>query len=141
MYLVDTNVWLERLLNQEKADDVRRFLEHTSPRNLYITDFTFHSIGVILARLARLEALIDFAQDLFVEGGVNLIAIKPENTPDLVTVMNEYKLDFDDAYQYLAAQYEGLTLVSFDSDFERTDGGKKTPSEILRDADHQFPNN
>ena len=26
MYLVDTNIWLERLLNQEKADGVAQFL-------------------------------------------------------------------------------------------------------------------
>jgi len=41
-------------------------------------------------------------------------------------------LDFDDAYQYaVAARYE-LTLISFDSDFQRTDKGHKTPSEILQ---------
>lgn len=57
MYLVDTNVWLERLLNQDKADDVRRFLEFISPRELYITDFSFHSIGVVLTRFARVENL------------------------------------------------------------------------------------
>lgn|GEM_PF-3283775 len=30
MYLVDTNVWLERFLEQEKAEEVRDFLDRTS---------------------------------------------------------------------------------------------------------------
>jgi predicted nucleic acid-binding protein len=30
MFLVDTNVWLELLLEQEKAGEVRRFLQMTS---------------------------------------------------------------------------------------------------------------
>lgn len=29
MYLVDTNVWLERLLNQTRSDDVAKFLDST----------------------------------------------------------------------------------------------------------------
>lgn len=28
MYLVDTNIWLERLLDQERSDEVARFLDH-----------------------------------------------------------------------------------------------------------------
>jgi len=44
--------------------------------------------------------------------------------------MDEFKLDFDDAYQYIAAEKYDLTIVSFDSDFDRTTRGRKTPSEI-----------
>jgi len=53
MYLVDTNVWLERLLNQAKSAEVGQFLSKVASRDLYVTDFTFHSICVILSRLAR----------------------------------------------------------------------------------------
>lgn len=41
-------------------------------------------------------------------------------------------LDFDDAYQYVAAEKYTLTLISFDTDFDRTERGKKTPGEIKR---------
>jgi len=44
--------------------------------------------------------------------------------------IDAYKLDFDDSYQYVAAEQNGLTLVSFDNDFDRTNKGKKTPAEI-----------
>jgi hypothetical protein len=48
MYLVDTNIWLERLLDQEKSEEVGNFLTHTSSEQLFVTDFVLHSIGVIL---------------------------------------------------------------------------------------------
>lgn len=130
MYLVDTNVWLERLLGQEKSDEVGQFLARIPSDQLFITDFAFHSICVIFTRLNRTSALIDFVQDVFVDGVVTLIALKPEETRDLVDGMNNIRLDFDDAYQFLAAELNGLTIVSFDSDLDRAPKGKKTPAEI-----------
>jgi predicted nucleic acid-binding protein len=53
MYLVDTNIWLERLLNQDKSDEVGQFLKQVSASDLSVTDFTFHSICVVLIRLGR----------------------------------------------------------------------------------------
>jgi predicted nuclease of predicted toxin-antitoxin system len=41
------------------------------------------------------------------------------------------RLDFDDAYQCVIARRDNLTLVSFDSDFDRTDLQRQTPAEIL----------
>jgi uncharacterized protein len=49
----------------------------------------------------------------------------------LTEVMGEFKLDFDDAYQYVAAEKHDLSLVSFDADFDRTSRGKTTPAELL----------
>ena len=48
MYLVDTNVWLERLLDQERSEEVGQFLTEIAPDELAVSDFTLHSIGVIL---------------------------------------------------------------------------------------------
>ncbi len=45
------------------------------------------------------------------------------------------RLDFDDAYQYTAAEQEGLTIVSCDADFDRTPRRRKTPAEILAASD------
>jgi predicted nucleic acid-binding protein len=130
MYLVDTNIWLERLLGQAKSEEVGEFLDRTPTNQLFITDFAFHSIGVILTRLKRKAALLDFVQDVFVEGEVALVSLKPEATQDLVDAIDRYHLDFDDAYQYVAAEKSGLVLVSFDSDLDKTPNGRKTPAEI-----------
>ncbi len=131
MYLVDTNIWLERLLGQSKSDEVGQFLDHIPSNQLFITDFAFHSICVILTRLKRKASLLDFVQDVFANGAVTLVSIKPEETQSLVDAMDKYKLDFDDAYQYVAAEQNDLIIVSFDSDLDGTARGKKTPAEIL----------
>ena len=55
MFVVDTNVWLELLLEQEKAGEVRRFLEQTDASQLAITDFSLHSIALILCRLGKIS--------------------------------------------------------------------------------------
>ena len=63
MYLVDTNVWLELLLGQERAQAVRYFLGTVESGSLFITDFGFHSIGIVLTKLNNMEALLHFVQD------------------------------------------------------------------------------
>jgi hypothetical protein len=49
----------------------------------------------------------------------------------VIDVSQKFSLDFDDAYQYAAAEEQGLILVSFDADFDRTAVGRKTPAAIL----------
>ena len=73
MYLIDTNIWLERLLDQARSQEVRRFLDSITSDCLYITDFAFHSIGVILSRLDRLEAFLQFTSDVFINGAVSIV--------------------------------------------------------------------
>jgi predicted nucleic acid-binding protein len=132
MYLVDTNVWLERLLDQERSEEVGHFLDHIPSERLFITDFSFHSIGIVMSRLDRREALLRFIQDTFIDGAVVLIHLEPEDTQHLVSVMEQFNLDFDDAYQYTAAEKNNLTIVSFDADFGHTERGRKTPLEVLQ---------
>ncbi|MCX7855996.1 MAG: hypothetical protein N2556_08525 [Anaerolineae bacterium] len=48
--------------------------------------------------------------------------------------MQRFGLDFDDAYQYVAAEKYGLTLVSLDADFDRTPLGRRTPGQVLREV-------
>ena len=132
MYLVDTNVWLERLLDQARSAEVGQFLDSIPSEQLFITDFAFHSVGVILSKLQRREALLRFVQDAFIDGAVVLLHLEPEDTQSLVHVIERFNLDFDDAYQYVAAEKHNLTLVSFDSDFDRTQRGRKTPVAVLQ---------
>jgi len=68
MYLVDTNIWLERLLDQERSAETGRFLDRIPSDQLLMTDFTLHSIGVILDRLKRREVLVQFVDDVFLAG-------------------------------------------------------------------------
>lgn len=132
MYLLDTNICLERLLDQQQSKEVERLLNILPSDDILITDFSFHSIGVIFNRLGEREALLSFVQDLFLEGEVTLIALRPENMVRVVEVMQQFNLDFDDAYQYVAAELCDAVLVSLDSDFQRSERGRKTPTDVLR---------
>jgi len=49
MYLIDTNIFLEILLKQDKSEACKTFLDKNTDA-INISDFTFHSIGVILFR-------------------------------------------------------------------------------------------
>jgi predicted nucleic acid-binding protein len=135
MYLVDTNVWLERLLDQDRSDEVRQFLDATPSDQLSITDFAFHSIGVVLSRLGQNKALVEFVQDAFVGGAVTLLHLAPDDIQRVVDVAGEFGLDFDDAYQYVTAEKHDLLIVSFDSDFDHTQRGRKTPGEVVTTTD------
>jgi predicted nucleic acid-binding protein len=131
VYLVDTNVWLERLLDQSRSEEAGRFLDDTATDRLFVTDFALHSIGVVLHRLDRFETFSQFVQDVFVDGSVGLMRLDPDDMPRLVEVAQSFNPDFDDAYQYLIAEKHNLAIVSFDGDFDRTKLGRKTPLQLL----------
>ena len=47
----------------------------------------------------------------------------------IVHVMSQYHLDFDDAYQFTAAEEYRLILVSFDTGFDETPLKRMTPKQ------------
>ncbi len=131
MYLFDTNIWLERFLDQDNSVLVGELLEQIELDQIFITDFSFHSICIILTRHQQFETLVDFIDDVIVDGEIELLTCSPDKIAQVVDVMERFGLDFDDGYQYLIAQQNNLVIVSLDSDFDKTTLGRKTPSEIL----------
>jgi uncharacterized protein len=131
MYLLDTNILLELLLDQENADEVERFLRRLPPERLYLSEFALYSLGVALLRRKRYDAFLRAVEDLFVMGGMRLIRLGIDDMRNIVQTAQKFNLDFDDAYQYVAAEKLNLTLVSFDSDFDKTERGRQTPVQIL----------
>ena len=132
MYLVDTNIWLEVLLEQDKKHDAHGFLTDTDPSYLNITDFTIYSIGIILSKLGELELLEKFYEDIIYESDVNIINLANTDMFKIINFEKKYGLDFDDSYQYVSAKEYDLKIVSFDSDFDNTDIGRITPTDALK---------
>jgi uncharacterized protein len=130
-YFVDTNIWLELLLNQEKSEVVSEFLTIVPPGQLFVSDFAIHSIGVILSRLKKLDALSLFLNDLFINGQIEQISLDPLDLIDVTHNIKKYNLDFDDSYQFTVAEKYAMTLVTFDKDFRVAGLKKKTPQEII----------
>ncbi|MBS3948445.1 MAG: type II toxin-antitoxin system VapC family toxin [Dethiobacter sp.] len=130
MYLVDTNVWLELFLEQEKAAEVRRFFQQVEARLIAITEFSLYSIGVILTRLKKDEVFVDFLSDTVEDSGVMRIRLDAADPRQALAVRKQYQLSFDDAYQYVAAVKHEYTIISFDADFDRTQKGRKMPDMV-----------
>jgi predicted nucleic acid-binding protein len=128
--LIDTNIFLEIILWQERAPQARDLLERIENHDFFITDYSLHSIGVLLFRMGRYQSFQEFLADLMVRAGTIMIFLLVEDMPSVIQAAQQFHLDFDDAYQYAAAAKNNLTIVSFDSDFDRTDHGRKTPTEI-----------
>ncbi len=133
MLLVDANVWLELLLDQEQAGQVRDFLRAVPLGELAITDFALHSVGIILARNKRDDLFTRFISDLLIGTGVRYVSLDFADLMAVTKTRESLPLDFDDAYQYVAAEKHDLVLVSFDADFDRTERGRKTPGEVLEE--------
>jgi hypothetical protein len=132
-YLLDANVWLEMLFGQERADEVRRFLQSVEPDEIAISEFSVYSIGVVVARAKRDAVFVQFVSDILEGASTTRIRLDTADLKDAIGARKRFGLDFDDAYQYVAAKKHNLTLVSFDADFDRTDRGRKTPAELLEE--------
>jgi len=130
MYLLDSNIFLELLLNQDKADEVEQFLRTKPKEKLYISEFSLYSIAIVLFHRKLFETFMRFLNDLIVAGGVRLLRLSVQDMEEVAAIALRFNLDFDDAYQHVAAEKLSLEIVSFDSDFDRTEKGRKTPAQL-----------
>ncbi|KFD40756.1 twitching motility protein PilT [Peptococcaceae bacterium SCADC1_2_3] len=130
MYLLDSNIFLELLLNQDKADEVEQFLRTKPKEKLYISEFSLYSVAIVLFHRKLFETFMRFLNDLIVTGGVRLLRLSVQDMEKMAAIALRFKLDFDDAYQYAVAEKLSLEIVSFDSDFDRTEKGRKTPAQL-----------
>lgn len=129
-YLVDTNVWLERLLDQKKSAVASNFFDLITTDLLFVSDFSIHSIGVILSKLKKYDVFEKFINDLFINGQIELLSLDSADLLDVINNIEKFNLDFDDSYQLTVAQKYDLTLVTFDKDFKKKGIKKKTPDDI-----------
>ena len=116
MYLIDTNIFLEVLLTQEKKETCKKFLD-VNIKNLYISDFSLHSIGVILFKNNKEHIFHKFIADVISK--VEIITLSKGIYRNLVNVKKDLQLDFDDAYQFTICKEHGLQIVTMDEDFEK----------------------
>jgi hypothetical protein len=129
--LIDTNIFLEIILEQEQADQAQKLLSNIGRHRFYITDFSLHSIGLLLFRRNRHEAFQEFLEDMFLNAGIQLVTLSPLEMEVVIAAAKKYELDFDDAYQYAIAERYDLVIVSFDGDFDTTTRGRKIPTQVM----------
>jgi predicted nucleic acid-binding protein len=131
MYLLDTNIFLEVLLNQAKADEVKVLFEKAEPSLLYASDFSLYSIGILLIKHREYSLYQQFINDVVVNGSVAIVSLTGEELKKVGLIASQITLDFDDAYQYAIAEKYNLTIVSYDAHFDATDRGRMAPAQLF----------
>ena len=121
MYLIDTNIFLEILLEQDNADKCTEFFENAAKQQTtcLVTSYTLHSIETILSNLKRFPVLIAFLEDLLDNQWIRHYHTTPEEELLVIRSMSEIGLDFDDALQYHIAKKFNATIVTYDRHFKK----------------------
>ncbi|MEX2681364.1 MAG: type II toxin-antitoxin system VapC family toxin [Candidatus Sigynarchaeota archaeon] len=116
MFLLDTNVFLEILLGQTKAASCKKFIIDNEG-DLIISDYTIHSIGIILFKSARQADFKTFLDD--VRPAFTIATVPATHLEEVIDASKIYGLDFDDAYQVVVAKASGASIVTMDQHFSK----------------------
>lgn len=114
-YLLDTNIILEILLDQTRAEEAKQFIVNNID-NLFLSDFSLHSIGLHLFRKELQQTFTNFTVDLLPT--ISICGLPAQSYSTIEAESIALDLDFDDTYQYLTATDNSLCLVTFDNDFK-----------------------
>jgi len=125
-FLFDTNVFLEILLDQEKKEVCKKLL-NDNIGSIYLSDFSIHSIGVILLKQKKLKIFDQFLRDILPHS--TILSLPKEKYSEISGVASKYRLDFDDTYQSLIAIEFEIGIKTMDKDFAKI--SKIIPVEIF----------
>jgi predicted nucleic acid-binding protein len=132
MFLIDTNCFMQIIRSRPEALEVQAMLDGVPRSSLFVSDFTLHSIGVIMSRFGQIDGYVAFIRGLGIGQDFGILQVEIGNIERIAGNCKDHRLDFDDAYQYAVAELNGLTLVSLDVDFDRTPRGRLTPAAALK---------
>jgi predicted nucleic acid-binding protein len=130
MFLIDTNIFLEVLLSRKKKEKCKKLLYmlRDGEVNGIITDFTIHSIIVIMGSLNRLSELKTFLSSLPAYKGLHIHYTTIAEEVKAVGIATLRGLDMDDAVQYSSALSEKAeAIISFDKHFDGLEIPRREP--------------
>lgn len=138
MFLLDTNCWMQLVRDRAHAGDVRHLLAGVPLSRVFVSLFSVHSIGTVVARRGLIAGYSDFLSRTGIGADVQVVSLPVPELRRVEEACLTLGLDFDDGYQYVAAEVHGLRIVSLDPDFDRTPRGRLTPAAAMqRFADEQ----
>lgn len=135
MYLIDTNIFLEVLLSRPKRGGCKLFLGYLRDgvRVGSVTDFSIHSIIVVMDGLGKRDGLKTFLRSLTAYRGLSIHSTSLADEMRAIDLAVETGLDMDDSLQYASAlSMDAECIVSFDKHF---DGLKIQRREPARTSD------
>jgi predicted nucleic acid-binding protein len=146
-YLLDTNIFLELLLGQERSKECEQLFLRIERGELeaFVLSWALHSIEHLLyTRENKPFLLAHFLRRIQMAAGLDVWPTSIRDELVALTLTKEYRnpsdqgpqtsLDFDDALHYYAAKsgvFFNATIVSFDTDFDRTDITRLEPQDLL----------
>lgn len=123
MYLIDTNIFLEAILERKNKKECLALLRMIDRGEIkaFATTFTIHSIEVIMDHAGEPQALRTFLKSI---SGFKGLSVYNTTIDDELNVIDEMgtSLDFDDALQSSVAKKLNLRIVSFDRHFDGIEG-------------------
>jgi len=136
MYLIDTNIFLEVMLSRSRKNECKQFLAMLKNGKIsgVVTDFTIHSIIVLLDRLRRLKELRKFLLSITAYKGLHIYTTSLVDEINAVEIAEKDGLDMDDAIQFTAAiSINADAIISFDKDFDGLKIPRKEPAQIQQE--------
>jgi len=133
MYLVDTNIFLEVFLSRARKDECKMFLGflRDGKKRGIVTDFSVHSIIVVMNGLGRLKELRTFLLSLLGYRGLYVYPTSISEEVEAVDLAAECGLDMDDAIQYSSAlSVKTDAIVSFDRHFDGLEIPRMEPTDV-----------
>lgn len=131
MYLIDTNIFLEILLEQEKCEECEALINriNQSEALFYVSSFTMHSIEVIMIRSHKSDQLAEFLHDVIISKIIR-IDTNMNDELNILKIMKKLKLDFDDSLQYYLCDKYNLKIISYDKHFDKTPIKRLEPADL-----------
>ena len=108
-------------LGQKRADECEKFLDKVSKGELkaVISKFTIHTIEALLNES---NLMLVFLRNIQNSLGLNVYETSLDHEIAASMLMDQIKLDFDDALQYYVAKKLGAeAIVSYDKHFDTVD--------------------
>jgi predicted nucleic acid-binding protein len=128
-FLIDTNIFLEILLDRRGSIECQRILK--LKYRYFVSDFSLYSISILLINYSKKQVLIDFIKDIEA-AEIEIIRLNLNDFYDVVNNAERFGLDFDDAYQYTISAKNNLLIISYDKHFDKTDLKRIKPKQLLK---------
>ncbi|MBI4258221.1 MAG: type II toxin-antitoxin system VapC family toxin [Thaumarchaeota archaeon] len=136
MHLIDTNIFLEVLLSQERSSECKSLLSAVKSGRIQaaVTDFSIYSIMISMANFKKTEELKIFLSSLSGYRGLQIYRCTASDMITATEITTRTKLDIDDAIQYSSARaMSARSIISFDRHLDGLEAPREEPSQTIKD--------
>lgn len=132
MYLIDTNIFLEFLQGQSKADECINLIESLVYKEIpvFISRFGLYTIEIIMVRNKKQSSLVKFIEFLTSYNSIKIMSTDLNEDKEILKTAEKQKLDFDDALHYYLCTIYNLRLISYDKHFDKTPIKRLEPRDL-----------